>query len=188
MIEKSEIENFNVLKKHKMIVLKDELYIVGTSYNESDSNREDLLLKNIFIYNVTDKSVNYFGGEQNEVFLDVNVKNSFLYLSIAKDKLTYGDFGNGGLNDVNLSLVKIDENLMVMKVLTLNVKPNGNEKIYIRDSIYIDAENLIIRCDYDLLYLNSTNYSKGERIYVGYNFIVVFGDQIKLLYHDTLET
>jgi len=179
LLEKINYLKFNALELHKLIAFNDKLYLIATSFNEKGLAREDLLFKNIMLYDVLSKEMIAFGGVLNEELLDVYV-NDGIYMCILKDKVSYGDFGNGGDRDNNILKAKIKEEIKIVNYNVLNVEFSKDVQIKVLNKIYLKIDNNIYLCDFNFEVINNMTYEGLS--YIGENFIVIFCENTIYLY------
>lgn len=132
-------------------VENDKIYIVGKSDENNLDTKQGLLKEDAYIIEINKESwsVNYYGGIGNEEFLFIFKENENLYLLGRKDKITEGDFGNGGRYESNIfvSLLDGEKKLIDYKIIDRNKEIIGFEKI--QNKIFIILSDEVI--SYDLL-------------------------------------
>ena len=122
--------DIKVSENYKVLLVDDQFYIMG---GDAENSEERLADNNIITKDYLEKENCYiialtptnsiakgyiFGGAENEYVEDGLFLNDYFYLIVKKDRLTKGDLGDGGENDSNYMLVKIDKDGDIQNYIT----------------------------------------------------------------------
>lgn len=171
--------------KCEFVVFNNSLYLIGSSIKVLDDEMKSM--SNIFIYNIEKNEYKYYGGLLNEKFIYSYIQDDKLYICFYKDALTYGDFGNAGTLENNITVAIIDNEFNILKYTVLNIKEEiVNFKVF--NNIIIETNNSIITLTTELEVINS--YSKNDdiiNVFIGnYKTYIFCIDKVIVLNNDNL--
>ena len=152
-----EIIRDGALNINSYYLEENKIYIVGKSGEDNLDTNQGFLKEDAYIIEINKNSwsVNYYGGIGNEEFLYIFKEKENLYLLGRKDKITEGDFGNGGRYESNIfiSILNSDKKIIDYKIIDRNKEVIGFDKL--KNEIFVIFSDEIIT--YDLL-LNPLNF------------------------------
>lgn len=164
----------------------NNFYIVGSINNYTDkifidTKSDGLALKDGFLLELnTDLEVTtsrVYGGAMNEEFFKITFTEDYLYIAGKKDILASGDFGNGGKNNGDIFVTKLDLNKDIIDTLVINDLNNIVDLFYFKDNIFLGSRGYLYKLSPDLK-TNLTNKIPEAALYItpsAYNKIVVIG-------------
>ena len=152
-----EIIRDGALNINSYYLEENKIYIVGKSGEDNLDTNQGFLKEDAYIIEINKNSwsVNYYGGIGNEEFLYIFKEKENLYLLGRKDKITEGDFGNGGRYESNIfiSILNSDKKIIDYKIIDRDKEVIGFDKL--KNEIFVIFSDEII--SYDLL-LNPLNF------------------------------
>lgn len=146
-----EIIRDGALKISDYLIEDNKLFIVGKSGEDNLDVNEGFLKEDAFLIEINDKtwSSNYYGGIGNEEYVCIVRNKNYTYLLGKKDRITEGDFGNGGRYERNIFIAILNDKneLIDYKIIDRN-KEIVDLKIY-ENKLFIILNDEVIA--YDLL-------------------------------------
>ena len=128
-----EIIRDGALNINSYYLEENKIYIVGKSGEDNLDTNQGFLKEDAYIIEINKNSwsVNYYGGIGNEEFLYIFKEKENLYLLGRKDKITEGDFGNGGRYESNIFISKLnsDKKIIDYKIIDRNKEVIGFDKL-----------------------------------------------------------
>ena len=179
-------ENFVSIEMKNVInlfAIGNKIYCVGNvdgSYKIEDRKYENT---SVVIIDFFENKFFMFGSENYEEVVTC-CKGENLYLLVYKDKITNGDFGNGGNYDKNVSLVIINDSLEIVRVCVYDIDLLSENKfnLYYREQyVFLKSNLYIYKFNDDLKYLSKVQ-CLNENI-VGEKLIALF-DNKKIYIYD----
>lgn len=144
-----------------------------------------------FELDLSHKSIHFYGGEQDEVFLGVQRTSDSFFMILSKDGISPGDFGNGGIfPNNNLGIVKLDTFGNIKDYIIVQSQIHNFASLFVDEEVFLFYDDKVLSFSFDLKlseYVKLQDYTK--RVFLGPNhewFLITDSFEYKV-YSNTFE-